>query len=127
MRKYIAYIIVALVIGVIIWLFILIAQGNKNTTMQNAQLGNNVTVHYQGMLEDGSIFDSSYKRNEPFSFNLGAGEVIKGWDEGVVGMHIGEKKRLVVPPEKGYGEYGMPPVIPPNASLIFDIEMIEIK
>lgn len=91
-----------------------------------ARNGDTVSVHYTGKLQDGTVFDSSSGR-EPISFLLGAGQVIRGWDEGIYGMVVGEKKTLVIPPEKGYGEKGFPPVIPPNATLIFDVELVGIR
>jgi FKBP-type peptidyl-prolyl cis-trans isomerase len=89
--------------------------------------GKTITVHYTGMLTNGSVFDSSHKRNKPFQLPLGAGKVIKGWDEGLVGMKVGGKRRLTIPPEQGYGPGGFPPVIPPNATLIFETELIDVK
>lgn len=92
-----------------------------------AKAGDTVEVHYTGTLEDGSKFDSSLDRGQPFSFPLGAGMVIRGWDEGVVGMKVGEKVRLTIPSELGYGEHGYPPVIPANATLVFEVELLAIK
>ncbi len=91
-----------------------------------AKAGSNVLVNYRGTLEDGTEFDSSYGR-APFPFPLGAGRVIKGWDEGVQGMKIGGKRRLVIPPQLAYGSRGAGNVIPPNATLIFEVELIEIN
>jgi peptidylprolyl isomerase len=92
-----------------------------------AEAGDGVSVHYSGYLEDGTMFDSSVQREEPYIFVLGQGSVIPGWDEGLVGMTKGEKRQLRIPADLAYGEAGSPPVIPPNATLIFDIEMVEIS
>ena len=92
-----------------------------------AAAGNTVNVHYTGYLADGTIFDSSYKRDQPFSFILGMGRVIKGWDEGIALMKVGDKVRLIIPADLGYGERGAGGVIPPNATLIFDVELLEVK
>jgi FKBP-type peptidyl-prolyl cis-trans isomerase FkpA len=89
--------------------------------------GQTAIVHYTGWLEDGSKFDSSHDHGEPFSFPVASEYVIKGWDEGVVGMKVGGKRRLTVPPELGYGAAGAGSVIPPNATLIFEIELVNVS
>ena len=99
---------------------------NQNGSGDSAETGMSVSVHYTGKLEDGTVFDSSIPRGQPFTFTLGAGQVIKGWDLGVEGMKLGEKRSLVIPPHLGYGIRGAGATIPPNATLIFDIELLEV-
>lgn len=96
-------------------------------TGQEAQAGQIVSVHYVGTLVDGKKFDSSRDRNQPFDFSLGAGQVIKGWDEGIVGMKEGGKRKLTIPPALGYGDRGAGGVIPPGATLVFEVELLTIK
>jgi FKBP-type peptidyl-prolyl cis-trans isomerase FkpA len=92
-----------------------------------AKAGQFVTVHYTGWLTNGRKFDSSLDRGDPFSFHLGQGQVIAGWDEGVQGMQIGGKRKLTIPPDLGYGRYGAGGVIPPDATLVFEVELLEVE
>jgi FKBP-type peptidyl-prolyl cis-trans isomerase FkpA len=108
------------------------ADGLKYTDDQvgtgvEALAGKTVSVHYTGWLTDGTKFDSSKDRGQPFQFPLGAGRVIKGWDEGVAGMKVGGKRTLVIPPDLGYGARGAPGAIPPNATLKFEVELLDVK
>ncbi|HZQ22995.1 MAG TPA: FKBP-type peptidyl-prolyl cis-trans isomerase [Terriglobales bacterium] len=99
----------------------------KQGTGATAEKGQKVTVHYTGWLTSGKKFDSSVDAGRPFNFTLGAGQVIKGWDEGVAGMKVGGKRQLRIPPDMAYGPSGYPPVIPPNSTLIFDVELLGVK
>lgn len=96
-------------------------------TGAEAVAGSKVSVHYTGRLTDGTKFDSSLDRNQPFVFSLGASQVIKGWDEGVAGMKVGGKRKLTIPPHLGYGENGAGDAIPPNATLVFEIELLDVQ
>ncbi len=103
--------------------FIITKQGDG----AQAKAGDTVSVHYTGLLTDGSVFDSSVERGEPIEFPLGMGRVIKGWDEGIAKLQVGGQAVLVIPPELGYGASGAGGVIPPNATLIFIVELVEAK
>lgn len=96
-------------------------------TGEGAVNGNTVTVHYTGTLLDGTKFDSSVDKDTPFSFELGAGQVIQGWEQGILGMKVGEKRKLTIPSDLAYGEYGAGSIIGPNEPLIFEVEMLEIN
>ena len=89
--------------------------------------GKTVTVHYVGTLTNGSKFDSSRDRGQGFTFRLGAGQVIQGWDTGVAGMKVGGVRKLTIPPDMGYGARGYPPVIPPNSTLVFEVELLDVR
>lgn len=99
----------------------------KEGTGSSPKKGQNVLVHYTGWLKDGTKFDSSVDRGQPFSFRVGVGQVIRGWDEGVLSMKVGEKRKFTIPPKLGYGARGAGSVIPPNATLIFDVELLDLK
>ena len=99
----------------------------KLGTGAEAKAGQKVTVHYVGTLTSGSKFDSSRDRGEGFTFQLGAGQVIEGWDKGVAGMKVGGVRKLTIPPEMGYGARGYPPVIPPAATLHFEVELLDVR
>ncbi|HVU02141.1 MAG TPA: FKBP-type peptidyl-prolyl cis-trans isomerase [Polyangiaceae bacterium] len=96
-------------------------------TGTEAASGQTISVHYVGTLTNGEKFDSSRDRGEPFSFRLGAGQVIKGWDQGVAGMKIGGLRKLTIPPELAYGDRGFPPVIPPRSTLVFEVELVSVR
>ena len=99
----------------------------KVGTGAEAVAGKTVSVHYEGKLLDGKVFDSSFERGTPIEFKLGVGQVIKGWDEGIALMKIGGQATLTIPPELGYGERGAGGIIPPNATLIFEVELVSVK
>ena len=99
----------------------------KLGTGAEAKEDNMITAHYTGTLLDGTKFDSSLDRGTPFSFQLGSGQVIAGWDQGVLGMKVGGKRKLTIPPDLAYGEQGIPGAIPPNATLIFEIELLSVQ
>jgi len=96
-------------------------------TGASPQGGQTVVVHYTGWLTDGTKFDSSVDRGRPFKFPLGQGKVIKGWDEGVATMQVGGKRKLTIPPELGYGARGFPGAIPPNSTLVFEVELLDLE
>lgn len=99
----------------------------KVGTGAEAVSGKQISVHYTGWLTDGKKFDSSVDRGQPFSFRLGAGQVIQGWDQGFAGMKVGGKRKLTIPPEMGYGSRGAGGVIPPNATLVFEVELLGVQ
>jgi FKBP-type peptidyl-prolyl cis-trans isomerase FkpA len=98
----------------------------KVGTGAEAKSGKAISVHYTGTLTNGNKFDSSRDRGTPFEFQLGAGMVIQGWDQGIVGMKVGGRRKLTIPPEMGYGARGYPPVIPGNSTLVFDVELLAV-
>ena len=99
----------------------------RQGTGAEARAGNTVTVHYVGTLTDGKKFDSSRDRGKGFEFRLGAGEVIAGWDQGVAGMKVGQVRKLTISPDLAYGARGFPPVIPPNSTLVFEVELLGVR
>lgn len=149
--SYLKYLIVILVVIAIAIVIVVLGKNNQNKyanivspsptnmddqlkiedevmgTGSEAVAGKRVTVHYTGILVNGTKFDSSKDRNIPFTFNLGAGEVIKGWDIGVAGMKVGGKRKLTIPANLGYGSSGAGGVIPPNATLIFEVELLKVE
>ncbi|HZV00581.1 MAG TPA: FKBP-type peptidyl-prolyl cis-trans isomerase [Planctomycetota bacterium] len=104
----------------------LVKEDLKVGTGAEAKQGNKVSVHYTGWLTNGKKFDSSVDRKQPFGFTLGAGMVIKGWDQGVLGMKVGGKRKLTIPPELAYGQKGFPGAIPPNSTLVFEVELLQV-
>ncbi len=125
------------VLAVIIFLAVSASRGKQAGTLQiddlvvgsgpPVQSGDTVSVHYTGWLTDGTKFDSSLDRNQPFEFKVGEGRVIQGWDQGLVGMRTGGTRKLIIPPNLAYGEQGSGSVIPPNATLVFEVQLLEIK
>jgi FKBP-type peptidyl-prolyl cis-trans isomerase len=105
----------------------LVIEDQKIGTGAEAKKGQKVSVHYVGTLTNGKKFDSSRDRNAAFEFLLGAGQVIKGWDQGVAGMKVGGVRKLTIPPELGYGVMGYPPVIPGNSTLVFEVELLGVS
>lgn len=102
-------------------------EDTKVGTGEEAVIGSKAIVHYTGYLTNGTEFDSSVKRGQPFGFTIGAGQVIQGWEKGVAGMKVGGKRKLTIPPDLAYGEAGAGGVIPPNATLVFDIELVDVE
>lgn len=125
------------ILAIIIFLAVSANRGKQAGTLQSEDLvvgngpavksGDTVSVHYTGWLSDGSKFDSSLDRNQPFEFTVGQGRVIQGWDQGLVGMQVGGTRKLTIPPNLAYGEQGSGNVIPPNATLVFEVQLLEIK
>lgn len=105
----------------------LIIEDTQTGSGIEAKIGKVVFVHYKGTLLDGTKFDSSYDRDQPFSFTLGQGQVIPGWEQGILGMRVGGKRKLTISPVLAYGENGVPGVIPPNSTLVFTVELLEVK
>lgn len=130
-----AIIICLILVGVLIFISInkkenMVTENNSNVVVEVAKAGDTVSMNYTGRLTDGTVFDSNvdpkFQHVQPFVFTLGAGQVIAGWDKGIVGMKVGEKKTLTIPPAEGYGANGQGP-IPPNSTLIFDVELLKIN
>ncbi|HZX49845.1 MAG TPA: FKBP-type peptidyl-prolyl cis-trans isomerase [Candidatus Paceibacterota bacterium] len=124
MKQFIIALAAVVLAGAVIWYGSFL---KPQESMEQAEPGDTVAVHYEGRLEDGTVFDSSRAKGAPIQFTLGAGDVIAGWDQGIQGMKVGEKKQLVIPPELAYGERGFMDVIPPNATLLFDVELVDIQ
>ena len=124
-------IIWAIVVALVIFLIVMFTQTKKDSSSGVAKAGDTVSMNYTGKFTDGKVFDSNvdpkFGHVEPLEFTLGAGQVIKGWDQGIEGMKVGEKKHLSIPPELAYGSRGAGNSIPPNATLEFDVELLSIK
>ena len=140
MTKAIVFLVIAAVAVAAVLFIVLRGGGSEVTTASGLKYidevvgtgvsptsGQNVTVHYTGTLENGTKFDSSVDKGQPYPFRIGTGGVIKGWDEGVMTMKVGGKRRLIVPAKLGYGAAGRPPTIPPNATLIFEVELLSVN
>lgn len=126
------YITIGIIVAVVVVLALIINLNKNMSGNMTAQNGDTVFVNYTGKLTNGTVFDSSENHGKPIDFELGTGRVIAGWDQGIVGMKIGEKKTLTIPPELGYGDNEVPDgrggiLIPKNSTLIFDIELVDIK
>jgi FKBP-type peptidyl-prolyl cis-trans isomerase len=104
----------------------LIVEDIELGTGEAIKSGDEILIHYSGTLEDGTEFDSSYSRNDPLEIQIGVGQVIKGWDEGIIGLKVGGKRKLTIPSDLAYGDGGIPGVIPPKATLIFNVELVNI-
>ena len=131
----VVFLVVAALIGTILYFTVFKESPPKSLvikdlvvgTGQEALAGDNVTVDYTGWLYHGKKFDSSVDRGEPFQFTLGAGRVIQGWDQGILGMKVGGTRKLIIPPDLAYGAAGSPPKIPPNATLVFEVELLAVE
>ena len=136
MNIVLASVICLVLVGVVVFISLnnkgnMPSSNNSVEDVNVAKVGDLVSMNYTGRLENGTVFDSNvdpkFNHVEPYTFPLGAGQVIAGWDKGIVGMKVGEKKTLTIPPEDAYGAGGRPPVIPPNSTLIFDVELLKIN
>jgi len=131
----VVFLVVAALIGTILYFTVFKESPPKSLVIKDlvvgtgdeAQAGDRVTVNYTGWLWHGKKFDSSIDRGEPFQFTLGSGEVIKGWDQGIFGMKVGGTRKLIIPPDLAYGAAGSPPKIPPNATLVFEVELLAVE
>ena len=133
MNMIVSVIICLVLVGFLTFITIKQSNMNSNSTLAGsiAKIGDKVSVNYTGKLQNGVVFDSNvdpkFKHVEPLPFTIGAGKVIPGWEKGIVGMKVGERKTLTIPPEDAYGANGFPGVIPPNSTLIFDVELVAIN
>nr|KJB10875.1 hypothetical protein B456_001G230100 [Gossypium raimondii] len=110
-----------------VFFFFTFSQHKPKSCEFQAHKGDRIKVHYRGKLTDGTVFDSSFERGDPIEFELGSGQVIKGWDQGLLGMCVGEKRKLKIPAKLGYGDHGSPPKIPGGATLVFDTELVAVN